>query len=97
VRVGDRFVIDGTFAGMAHVFSSLGAHEPAAVLHGVADAVNDARPFLGEAQDLRLRSIEECTVVLGRSRYDELHAQGMAMRDDEALEYARRAAAPLLE
>jgi predicted ATPase/class 3 adenylate cyclase len=97
VRVGDRFVIDGTFAGIAHAFSLLGAHEPAAVLHGVADAVNDARPFWGEAQDLRLRSIEECTVALGQQRYDDLHAQGTAMRDDEAVEYARRAAAPLLE
>jgi predicted ATPase/class 3 adenylate cyclase len=97
VRVGDRFVVDGTFAGIAQTFSLLGSHEPAAVLHGVADAVNDARPFWDEAQDLRLRSIEECAVALGQDRYDELHARGMAMRDDEALEYARRAAAPLLE
>jgi len=97
VRIGDRFVVDGTFAGLAHVFTLLGAHEPAAVVHGVADAVNDARPMWHELQDLRLQSIEECIVALGRDRYDELHARGMAMRDDDAVEYARRAAEPLLE
>jgi predicted ATPase/class 3 adenylate cyclase len=97
VQIGDHFVLAPTFVGTAFALSMLGAHDVAAVVLGAADAVVEDRLLLQPVQDDRLRTVELCTEVLGAERYDELHLRGIGMRDDEAVAFAREAAAPLLE
>jgi predicted ATPase/class 3 adenylate cyclase len=97
VRIGDHFVLHVSFNSMATVFTILRDYEAAAIMHGAADALSTARTLAPGVDERRLESVRTSSKALGKDRYDELHARGMAMRDDEVLEYARRAAAPLLE
>jgi predicted ATPase/class 3 adenylate cyclase len=97
VRIGDHFVLAPSFHGIAYTFSALDQYEAAATMHGAGDAVNDGRPLAPAVDWRRVESVRISVEALGQDRYDELHALGMTMRDDEVVEYARRAAAPLLE
>jgi hypothetical protein len=59
--------------------------------------MNGDRGWFGPAAEDRDQSIAASTAALSESRFSELYQSGSAMRDDEAVAFAREATEQLLE
>jgi hypothetical protein len=97
LQVGDHFSVTGTLLMVAVTLTELEAHESSAILHGAIDVMNGDRGWFGPAAEDRDRSIAASTAALGEARFSELHQSGSAMRDDEAVAFAREVTERLLE
>ena len=97
LQVGDHFTASGTLLMIATTLTELEAHESSAIVHGAADGMNGDRGWFGSAAEDRDRSIAASSAALGAARFAELHGRGTAMRDDEAVAFAREAIEQLLE
>jgi tetratricopeptide (TPR) repeat protein len=97
LQAGEHFTVIGTLLMVAATFTELEAHQSSAILHGAIDMLNGDRGWFGPSAEDRDRSIAASTAALGEERFAELHERGAAMRDDEAVAFAREATEQLLE
>ena len=95
-RIGERFTFVPNLVGIAVILAALGAHEEAAMLHGAADAMRGVAGWVGQLADERRDAITAASEALGHARFADLYQRGGAMNADEAIEFARDAAAPFL-
>jgi predicted ATPase len=86
----ERYYTLYIFPLLAETFAALGDNEKGARLLGIADVHVEATELLLWREGIRRRdaTIAKIRTTLGEEQYAALHAEGAAMKFDEAVEYA---------